>query len=187
MLYFYSSFRGIHDTQCSSFLHLFFIDSTNRWRAQQLTDKIREITLANRYQNWYYTGSQPPLALAVKTHFEHLPKSWNVKMKYVNVDDAGALRDEVCLMHWSGPNKPWNRGHEDKIHSEFWAVYGTPESDEAIVVATGDDGAKEDRFSKPSSEEDEPPTDSKPSSNKAMDPTDEAPQGPALSARRLDV
>ena len=45
-------------------------------------------------------------------------------MRYVNVDDTGALRDEVCRMHWSGPNKPWNKGHEDKIHSEFWAVYG---------------------------------------------------------------
>lgn len=171
-------------------LHLFVISSTNRWRAQQLTDKIREITLANRYQNWYYTGSQPPLALAVKTHFEHLPKSWNVKMKYVNVDDTGALRDEVCLMHWAGPNKPWNKGHEDKIHSEFWAVYGTPESDEAMAVASGDDGAKEDKVSKPLSnaeEENESPTDSKPSSNKAMDPIDEAPQGPALSARRLDA
>ena len=112
-------------------------------------------------------------------------------MRYVNVDDTGALRDEVCLMHWSGPNKPWNKGHEDKIHSEFWAVYGTPESDAAMTVPSVDDDVKEDKGSKPSSdserEEDESPTDSKPRSDKAMGPIDEAPQGPALSARRLDV
>ena len=164
------------------FFTVFVIASTNRWRAQQLTDKIREITLANRYENWYYTGSQPPLALAVKTHFEHLPKSWNIKMRYVNVDDSGALRDEVCLMHWSGPNKPWMKGHEDKIHSEFWAVYGA--TDEAMGIASVVDDAKDDtsKSPKPSSEheEDESPTDS-------MEPIDEAPQGPALSARRLDV
>lgn len=112
-------------------------------------------------------------------------------MRYVNVDDTGALRDEVCLMHWSGPNKPWNKGHEDKIHSEFWAVYGTPESDAAMTLPSVDDDVKEDKGSKPLSdtgrEEDESPRDSKPSSNKAMSSIDEAPQGPALSARRLDV
>ena len=111
-------------------------------------------------------------------------------MRYVNVDDTGALRDEVCLMHWSGPNKPWNKGHEDKIHSEFWAVYGTPESDAAMALPSVDDDAEEDKGTKPSSdterEEDESPTDSKPS-DKAMGPIDEASQGPALSARKLDV
>ena len=112
----------------------FYITTLLRWRAQKLTDKIRQITLANRYENWYYTGSQPPLALAVGTNFEHLPSSWNVKMKSVNIVD-GAIRDEVCLMHWAGPNKPWNPGHEDRIHSEFWSTYGTPASDRAVAAS----------------------------------------------------
>lgn len=172
----FTTYRHLDLTLLSlSIIFYVFYLPFNRWRAQQLTDKIREITLANRYQNWYYTGSQPPLALAVKTHFEHLPKSWNVKMRYVNVDDTGALRDEVCLMHWSGPNKPWNKGHEDKIHSEFWAVYGTPESDGAMKVASNSDAEHR--------EEDESSTESQPSSQ-ALGQIDEAPQRPALSARK---
>jgi lipopolysaccharide biosynthesis glycosyltransferase len=63
-------------------------------------------------------------------------------MSSVEIDDSGALRDEVCLMHWSGPNKPWNKGHEDKIHSEFWAVYGTPKADEAMEESSENDENK---------------------------------------------
>ena len=59
-------------------------------------------------------------------------------MSNAKVDESGALRDEVCLMHWAGPNKPWIKGHESQIHSEFWAVYGTPATDEEMERASGD-------------------------------------------------
>ena len=171
-------------------LALPFVSNTNRWRAQKLTAKIREITLANRYQNWYYSGSQPPLALVVKNNFEHLPKSWNVKMRYAKVDESGALRDEVCLMHWAGPNKPWIKGHESQIHSEFWAIYGTPATDEEMERASGDDNTNAGTNSEISGddqeeEEGETAKESK-SSNVATERIEQAPQRHALSARRLD-
>mmetsp|Transcript_18431 Transcript_18431/g.39921 ORF Transcript_18431/g.39921 Transcript_18431/m.39921 type:complete len:202 (-) Transcript_18431:191-796(-) len=132
-----------------------YLMELNRWRAQKLTDKIRQITLANRYENWYYTGSQPPLALAVGTHFEHLPRSWNVKMRNVNLVD-GAIRDEVCVMHWAGPNKPWNPGHEERIHSQFWSTYGTPSSDRD-VARTASVSVKTIKSSDNNEEEDDTP------------------------------
>jgi hypothetical protein len=47
-----------------------------------------------------------------------LPQSWNVKMADLDRTDTGGIpkKDWMCLMHWSGPNKPWDHGHEDKIH-----------------------------------------------------------------------
>jgi len=178
--------RRIYGDEEISFNAGMYLMELNRWRAQKLTAKIREITLANRYQNWYYSGSQPPLALVVKNNFEHLPKSWNVKMSNAKVDESGALRDEVCLMHWAGPNKPWIKGHESQIHSEFWAVYGTPATDEEMERASGDvntnAGTNSEISGDDQEEEGETAKESK-SSNMATERIEQAPQRHALSKK----
>jgi len=110
-----------------------YIVNLDRWREQHMTELIRRIAGVNRQYGLYLKGSQPPLALVVGENFEHLPQSWNVKMVDLDPrDDAGgasvrAKREEwLCLMHWSGPNKPWLHGHEDKIHPEYWLTWGNP-------------------------------------------------------------
>ena len=107
-----------------------YIINLDRWREQHMTEMVKRIAAVNRQYGLYLKGSQPPLALVVGENFEHLPQSWNVKMVDLDRNDTGGNRPEkkdwMCLMHWSGPNKPWDHGHEDKIHPEYWLTWGTP-------------------------------------------------------------
>ena len=107
-----------------------YIIHLDRWREQHMTEMVKRIAAVNRQYGLYLKGSQPPLALVVGENFEHLPQSWNVKMVDLDRNDTGGTRPEkkdwMCLMHWSGPNKPWDHGHEDKIHPEYWLTWGTP-------------------------------------------------------------
>jgi len=109
-----------------------YIVDLNRWREQHISEMIKRIADVNRKYGLYLKGSQPPLALIVGEKFEHLPRSWNVKMADLDTSTderpslGGKLSDWMCLMHWSGPNKPWNRGHEDRIHPEYWLTWGSP-------------------------------------------------------------
>lgn len=88
-----------------------FVAHLDRWRHDNLTDKIRNITLSNRKNNFYTYGSQPPLTLAIGNDFEHLKPSWNVKVPQMNryFKDHGDKAD-ICLLHWVGGSKPWE-GH----------------------------------------------------------------------------
>ena len=106
-----------------------YILHLERWREQHMTEMIRRIAKVNRQYGLYLKGSQPPLALVVGENFEHLPESWNVKM----ASDLWTEQKEwICLMHWSGPNKPWNHGHEGKIHPEYWLTWGNPVDPEDV-------------------------------------------------------
>jgi len=90
----------------------------DRWRAQGLTEKIRQLALKNREYRYWRMGSQPPLALTIGENFEHLPLSWNVKMKTIDEREDMTLED-ACVFHWSGPSKPWD-GFQ---HPEEWYPY----------------------------------------------------------------
>lgn len=92
-----------------------FVANLDNWRVQGLTNTIRNITLWNKRETLYNYGSQPPLNIAIKDRFEQLPKSWNVK---VHKTRPGM---EMCLMHWTGPAKPWNNSGN---HKKKWLQYG---------------------------------------------------------------
>lgn len=99
----------------------------DRWRKQGLTEKIRQLALKNREYRYWRMGSQPPLALTIGENFEHLPLSWNVKMKTIDEREDMSLED-ACVFHWSGPSKPWD-GFQ---HPEEWYPY-VDESDKEMV------------------------------------------------------
>ena len=110
-----------------------YILHLERWREQHMTEMIRRIAEVNRQYGLYLKGSQPPLALVVGENFEQLPESWNVKMAELDTSDLSTKqKDWICLMHWSGPNKPWNHGHEHKIHPEYWRTWGNPVDSEDL-------------------------------------------------------
>ena len=99
----------------------------DRWRKQGLTEKIRQLALKNREYRYWRMGSQPPLALTIGENFEHLPLSWNVKMKTIDEREDMSLED-ACVFHWSGPSKPWD-GFQ---HPEEWYPY-VDESDKEML------------------------------------------------------
>lgn len=99
----------------------------DRWRKQGLTEKIRQLALKNREYRYWRMGSQPPLALTIGENFEHLPLSWNVKMKTIDEREDMTLED-ACVFHWSGPSKPWD-GFQ---HPEEWYPY-VDESDKEML------------------------------------------------------
>ena len=101
----------------------------DRWRAQGLTEKIRQLALKNREYRYWRMGSQPPLALTIGENFEHLPIAWNVKMKTIDEREDMTLED-ACVYHWSGPSKPWD-GFQ---HPEEWYPY-VDESDKELMDA----------------------------------------------------
>lgn len=94
-----------------------YVVDLDRWRSKNLTEKIRYWTQRNRKEYLYKLGSQAPMTLAFHDNFESLSPKWNTKVSHVDdpkkQDDAA----NACLLHWSGPNKPWQ---EDGIHKDLW-------------------------------------------------------------------
>mmetsp|Transcript_24038 Transcript_24038/g.52051 ORF Transcript_24038/g.52051 Transcript_24038/m.52051 type:complete len:392 (+) Transcript_24038:240-1415(+) len=96
-----------------------YVVHLDRWREQNVSDKIRDLALRNRKYRYYQMGSQPPLVLTIGEKFEQLPLSWNVKMKTVDERDDMSVED-ACVLHWSGPLKPWDGNGK---HLEEWLPY----------------------------------------------------------------
>ena len=94
-----------------------YVVDLNRWRAKKITDKIRKLTLKNRKTNMYKYGSQPPLVLTIGQNFEHLSWKWNAKADHFDRPNEPPYREEACLIHWSGTDKPWN---EHGILKDLW-------------------------------------------------------------------
>ena len=100
-----------------------YVINLDNWRAQGISEKIRKIALRNRETLIYKHGSQPPMAIAIEENFEHLPPTWNVAMSGVEEVNAQLL-EEMCLMHWKGPFKPWNKDNKKDYYVELWLQYG---------------------------------------------------------------
>lgn len=103
-----------------------YVVHLSRWREQKISDQIRDLALRNRKYRYYEMGSQPPLVLTVGENFEHLPLSWNVKMKTVDEREGMSLED-ACVLHWSGPSKPWDGNGQ---HLEEWLPYHIETADD---------------------------------------------------------
>lgn len=96
-----------------------FVVDLDRWRSQKLTKQIRKWTLRNRKEKLYKLGSQAPMTLAFHDNFEHMSPKWNTKVSHVDNPEKRDDAENACLLHWSGPNKPWEK---DGIHKDLWVT-----------------------------------------------------------------
>lgn len=102
-----------------------YVVHLERWRNRKMGNYIRDISLMNNKRHWYYLGSQPPLNIAVGSHFEWLPTGWNVKAKRVKSGFKTKSGEDVCLVHWTGPVKPWQADDGSAVHLfDIWKQYG---------------------------------------------------------------
>lgn len=103
-----------------------YVINLDIWRARNMTKSVRRIAIKNNKKHWYYLGSQPPLNIAVQSHFEPLPLSWNVKAKRIKPGFKTKKTGEaVCLAHWTGPVKPWDGVG---AYLSTWEKYGNVSS-----------------------------------------------------------
>ena len=96
-----------------------YVVDLDRWRSQKITSKIRMWAQRNRREKLYKLGSQGPITLAFHDNFESLDPKWNTKVSHVDNPEKRDDAENACLLHWSGPNKPWN---EDGIHKDLWVA-----------------------------------------------------------------
>ena len=102
-----------------------YVVNLEKWRSLKMTKKIRQIALMNQKVKMYNLGSQAPLALAVADNFERLPWIWNAKVSSFDRDDRKAKEEDACLLHWSGPEKPWE---ENGFRNDLWLPYANDEA-----------------------------------------------------------
>lgn len=106
-----------------------YIMHLDKWRSQNLTEKMRQIALRNREEGWYWLGSQPPLNLAIGDQFEDLGEEWNRSTeteKYTRARNilVDVPKDKgICMLHYKGGRKPWN-GEASKHPQTLWKRYG---------------------------------------------------------------
>ena len=106
-----------------------YVVHLERWRDRKMGNYIRDIALTNNKKHWYYLGSQPPLNIAIGSHFEWLPVGWNVKAKRVKSGFKTKSGEEVCLVHWTGPVKPWQADDSSSVHLlDIWEQYDKQDS-----------------------------------------------------------
>ena len=113
-----------------------YIVHLERWRDRAMGAYIRNIALANNKEHWYFLGSQPPLNIAIGPHFEWLSRGWNVKAKRVKSGFKTKAGEDVCLVHWTGPIKPWQTSDEKSVELlDVWKRYGKRSSKEKIKAS----------------------------------------------------
>jgi lipopolysaccharide biosynthesis glycosyltransferase len=102
-----------------------YVVNLSRWRDRKMGGFIREIAKTNNKEHWYYLGSQPPLNIAIGPNFEWLSLGWNVKAKRVKAKFKTKSGEEVCLVHWTGPVKPWQTNDTNVVDLlDIWKQYG---------------------------------------------------------------
>ena len=95
-----------------------------RWRNQNISERIRELALRNREESLYRGGSQPPFNCIIGDNFEDLPKAWNSGASDYERYQRGESAEPVCLIHYKGGVHPWvNR--KDFGAKDVWLRYGT--------------------------------------------------------------
>ena len=128
--------RGLTDKGASefpsgtkSFNAGIYIMHLDKWRRQNLTEKIRQLALRNREEGWYWLGSQPPLNIAVGDNFEDIEEDWNRSTEsqtYAhskNVLVESPKSNGICMLHFKGARKPWH-GKATKTLMTLWKRYG---------------------------------------------------------------
>lgn len=94
-----------------------FVADLNRWRDQDITNKIASWAQRNQKEKIYGLGSQPPMALTIGENFEQLPHSWNLDgLGWRRKVDANVV-GRACVLHWTGTKKHWKEGglHKDLV------------------------------------------------------------------------
>lgn len=100
-----------------------------RWRNQNISERIRDLALRNVEESLYRGGSQPPFNLVIGENFEDLPKAWNSGAKNYKRYQKGESAEPVCLIHYKGGIHPWvNR--KDFGAKDVWLRYGTQISED---------------------------------------------------------
>ena len=94
-----------------------YVVHLDRWRSQQKTTEMRNWAQENRQKYLYKLGSQGPMILEFHDNFEHLSYKWNTKVSNVDAADKRGNADDACILHWSGPNKPWEK---DGLYKNLW-------------------------------------------------------------------
>lgn len=97
-----------------------YVVDLTKWRAQNISKKIRKIAQKNRKKHMYNLGSQAPLILAMEDNFEPLDWVWNAKVSHFENPDKRENEKEACLLHWSGRDKPW---HVNGTRYDLWKPY----------------------------------------------------------------
>ncbi len=96
-----------------------YLVDLDRWRSQNITSEILMWAQRNKREFLYKLGSQGPMTLAFHDNFESLDPKWNTKVSHVDDPEKRDDAENACLLHWSGPNKPW---HEGGIHKDLWVA-----------------------------------------------------------------
>ena len=94
-----------------------------RWRDQNISERIRELALRNREEPLYRGGSQPPFNLIIGESFEDLPKAWNSGASDYERYRRGESTEPVCLVHYKGGVHPWENT-KDFGAKDVWLRYG---------------------------------------------------------------
>ena len=144
----YAGILPNHATQIkTSFNAGVAVISLAEWRRLGLTSQILNWAQQNRVKQIYHFGSQPPLALAVGEHFEHIDKKWNVgglgwkphqstEWKTVH-GNGGSLPPDHCILHWNGDHKHW---HDDGLNKDLVPSVKSNNANEPVhVVYSADD------------------------------------------------
>lgn len=117
--------RGVEEAASlkKSFNAGIYVVDLEKWRAQGISERIRQIALHNRQERLYWLGSQPPFNIAIGERFEEIPQQWNRnpenynnRRKLEKSGTEGKRRarnqrtkeyEDVCVLHYKGGRKPW--------------------------------------------------------------------------------
>lgn len=95
----------------------------DRWREQNMTQKVKRWMKLNTFKPVYPLGSQPPLQLSVGEAFEIISPQWNVDGAGHSLISTERIKG-AKVIHWTGPTKGCERG---AYHADIWKKYDIKE------------------------------------------------------------
>jgi len=114
-----------------------------RWRSQGFTDKVLSISKVQYSQEW---PDQNALNCAFRSNWLALHPKWNMQNTFfdlpprslpLSIGTFGLSRDEVSIVHFIGPYKPWHYRCKHRLRHRYWDhLQNTPWSGKTMEGVT---------------------------------------------------
>jgi len=122
-----------------------YVTYLNKWRENNYTHQCMSIVEANKFNNFYNGGTQPPMNIVFSHSIQEIPQEWNqtglgefkrpVSKKFEN-----HIKNSKIL-HWAGGMKPWLSKKNDLYthFAEQWYVYFNKEGVDLASIQVRND------------------------------------------------
>ena len=122
-----------------------YVTYLDKWRENNYTHQCMSLVEANKFNNFYNGGTQPPMNIVFSHSIQEIPQEWNqtglgeFKRPVSSEFETNIMNAKI--LHWTGGMKPWLSKKNDLYthFAEQWYVYFNKEGVDLTSIQVRND------------------------------------------------